>query len=207
MDPVRHAILGLALLITLAPHSAQAQRARKKPFDAFSASAHRLRDSLSARVGTLASASRAPLRAESADIEAQMRDSIVSVARAQIGARYRLGAMSPGKAFDCSGLIRYVLSMFRLDLPRTAHEQATVGDAVALDTASLRPGDLVAFGRGSRVSHIGIYAGDGKIIHASTSKRRVVEVTFSNGDWFSRRWLTARRVLALRDSPPPPDSQ
>jgi len=198
------ALLVLVAISTPTLSEAQRARTRKKPFTAFSESAQRLKDSLAARVERLATPSAAPLVAISSYDETQLRDSIVSVARSQLGAKYRLGAMAPGKAFDCSGLIRYVLSMFRLDLPRTAREQAKMGDAIALDTASLRPGDLVAFGSRAQVSHIGIYAGNGKIIHASTSKRRVIESSFSSGNWFDRRWVSARRLLALRDTTPPP---
>jgi cell wall-associated NlpC family hydrolase len=137
--------------------------------------------------------------AMSVEHETVLRDSIVAVARSQIGTRYRLGAEKPGKAFDCSGFVRYVLSMVSLELPRTAREQATMGDEVEGDTASLRPGDLIAFGRGRRVSHIGIYVGNGRLVHASTSKRRVVESSIEGeGSWFQRRMVSARSLLALQ---------
>jgi cell wall-associated NlpC family hydrolase len=87
--------------------------------------------------------------------------------------------------------------MFKLELPRTANEQAKIGEYVALDTTQLRPGDLVTFGRGKRVSHIGIYVGEGRIVHASTSKHRVVESTIEGENWFVRRWMGARRLLAI----------
>lgn len=190
----------LALTITaLVPPLAEAQSSprseRKKPFAAFSESAHRIRDSLAARVENMA---RAPIIAPSIDRETALRDSIVSVARAQIGTPYRLGAESPGKAFDCSGLVRYVLAALHLDLPRTAREQARVGQVVERDTSALKPGDIVAFGKGRRVTHIGIYVGEGRVVHASTSRRRVVESSMeSEGSWFQRRWLAARRLLAV----------
>ncbi len=174
---------------------------RRKPFAAFSESAQRLRDSLSARVEEIAAGARAPLVALSVDHETSLRDSIVSVARSQIGTPYRLGAESPGKAFDCSGLVRYVLAALQLRLPRTANEQSLVGQRVARDTSVLRPGDIISFGRGKRVSHIGIYAGDGRVIHASTSKRQVIESSMaSENSWFQRRWMGARSLLALAES-------
>lgn len=197
---MRRILTAALLLAAVLPLNAGAQRAKashRKPFERFSESALRLRDSLNAKVAALSSTSMAPLKVASVEHEAQLRDSIVAVARSQIGTRYRLGAQTPGRAFDCSGLIRYVLGMFKLELPRTANEQAKIGQYVALDTTQLRPGDLVTFGRGKRVSHIGIYVGDGRIVHASTSQRRVVESTIEGENWFVRRWMGARRLLAI----------
>jgi cell wall-associated NlpC family hydrolase len=203
---LRNILLSVLLVLSL-PLRVESQRSRrtvqKKPLAAFSESAQRLKDSLSARVGALAGSARAPLIANSADHESELRDSIVAIARAQLGTPYRLGGESPGKAFDCSGLVRYVLAALRLDLPRTAHEQAQVGENLARDTRGLRPGDLISFGRGKRVTHIGIYVGDGRVVHASTSQRRVVESSMeSERSWFQRRWMGAHRLLAVQDSPP-----
>lgn len=202
----------LALLTTLASlalaSGAEAQRARKankKPFAAFSESAQRLKDSLSIRLHPSTSESATPpvLMALSTFDETVMRDSVLSVARSQIGTRYRLGAESPGKAFDCSGLIRYVMSALRLDLPRTAHEQAKLGREVARDTAQLRPGDLLTFGTPRHITHIGIYAGNGQVIHASTAKRSVIETSMASlGPKLLRNWRSARRLIATVDSVP-----
>jgi len=201
----RPAVLAIVLSVAL-PLCSEGQQARKvvrkKPFAAFSESAQRLKDSLSARVVEM-SAARPPILALSVDHETALRDSIVAVARAQIGTPYRLGAESPGKAFDCSGLVRYVLAALHLQLPRTAREQSLVGQLVTRDTAELRPGDIVSFGRGKRVTHIGIYTGDGRVIHASTSKRRVIESSMeSENSWFQRRWVGARSLLATVEAFP-----
>lgn len=104
-----------------------------------------------------------------------MRDSIVILARSQLGTRYVLGGESPDRGFDCSGLVRYLMAAWNVALPRTAAQQARSGVAVNRDTTSLRPGDLLTFGRGKRASHIGIYVGDGRFIHASSRAGRVVE--------------------------------
>jgi cell wall-associated NlpC family hydrolase len=97
--------------------------------------------------------------------------------------------------------VKFVLSLLQLELPRTARGQSLVGMPVERDTARLRPGDLVTFGPGKRVTHIGIYVGDGRIVHASVGQRAVVEATMtSRGSWFARHWLGARRLLALADS-------
>lgn len=103
-----------------------------------------------------------------------MRDSLVALAREQVGRRYRLGGTSPRGGFDCSGLVRYVASALRISLPRTAAEQARFGLKVTPDTGALRPGDLLAFGIG-RISHVGIYVGGGRMVHASSRAGRVIE--------------------------------
>jgi cell wall-associated NlpC family hydrolase len=187
------------------PATAGAQRAgevqatRKKPFEGFSASAQRLRDSVVARLG--GGRGLPIIRVANFDDERAIRDSIVSAARAQLGTRYRWGAENPTRGFDCSGLVRFVLGLFRLDLPRTADDQSLAGLAIPRDVAMLRPGDLLTFGKGKRVTHIGIYVGDGRLVHASTSRRRVVETTIGEAtSWFSRHWMGARRLLATADT-------
>src|SRR5881392_185933 len=68
-----------------------------------------------------------------------LRDSIVSLARAQIGTRYRHGGATPKRGFDCSGLVQYVMARFEMVLPRTARAQAAAGVVVDRDTSLLRP--------------------------------------------------------------------
>ncbi|MHB1097150.1 MAG: C40 family peptidase [Gemmatimonadaceae bacterium] len=126
-------------------------------------------------------------------------DSVVQRAREQLGRRYRFAASSPDRGFDCSGLVKYVLKSVGVELPHNAARIAHEGERVDADTATMRPGDLLLFGRGrgTRISHIGIYVGDGRMIHASTSQRRVVETRVPDkGSSLNLR--TVRRVL--RDS-------
>jgi cell wall-associated NlpC family hydrolase len=104
-----------------------------------------------------------------------LRDSLVALARAQIGRRYILGGASPEHGFDCSGLVRYVMAALKIDLPRTAREQATRGLTVPRDTSQLRPGDLLMFGSIRHISHVGIYVGEGHFVQASSKAGRVVE--------------------------------
>ena len=131
----------------------------------------------------------------------ELQDSIVSLSRAQLGVKYKRGAESPIKGFDCSGLVQYVMAAFGAELPRTAREQATVGERIDRDIASLKPGDLLTFGKGKRISHIGIYIGDGRYVHAPTTGKRVKIETLANtkASW----WKGARRVFAFDDTPDP----
>jgi len=134
-----------------------------------------------------------------------MRDSVVVLARAQIGKRYRFGGTTPRGGFDCSGLVRYVLGALQIALPRTAAQQAAVGADVPKDTTSLRPGDLLTFGKGSRVTHIGIYVGDGRYVHASPKAGRVIETSLARTTSpLVKIWRGGRRLLA--DATGAPDS-
>jgi cell wall-associated NlpC family hydrolase len=129
---------------------------------------------VAARVPKPANAARLSTLARLNRAAQAIRDSIVSVARAQLGRRYRFGGETPEHGFDCSGLVKYIVAALNVRLPRTAAQQATIGAAVPRDTSRLLPGDLLLFGRGKRVSHIGIYVGDGNFIHASTTAHRVI---------------------------------
>lgn len=132
-----------------------------------------------------------------ADARTTLRDSIVALARAQLGVRYVFGGTTPQRGFDCSGLIRYIAQALRLDVPRTADEQSRSGLAVARDASQLRPGDLLTFGTRSRVTHIGIYVGDGKFIHASTAAGRIVESRLDRPPARGiKPWLGVRRLIA-----------
>jgi cell wall-associated NlpC family hydrolase len=139
-----------------------------------------------------------PFAAWSASVH-NIRDSLVSVARAQVGTKYVLGGNSPEGGFDCSGLVRYVMAALKVSLPRTARQQATSGLAVVRDTTRLRPGDLLTFGKGKRgqVSHIGIYIGGGKYVHASSVAGRVIESDIGRtSSPLIRAWRGVRRVVS-----------
>jgi cell wall-associated NlpC family hydrolase len=203
---VRSGLLALLFAVVLsAPGAAQSSpRRSKKPFEAFSESARRLRDSLVARAegaATVLGFESGVVVAASEIQAAALRDTLVATARSQLGTRYRLGAERPGKAFDCSGLVRFVASVLRLDLPRTAHLQARIGEQVATDPSVLRPGDLLTFGSARRVTHIGIYAGEGRVIHASTTAGRVIETQLEGlGQTLLGKWTGVRRLVAFADT-------
>lgn len=95
----------------------------------------------------------------------------VSAARTAIGKPYAWGAVGPDR-FDCSGLVVWSFAQVGIHVPRTSQEQARSGMPVARD--QLLPGDVIVFYRDA--SHVGIYAGAGEVIHASTYGRPVAEV-------------------------------
>lgn len=106
--------------------------------------------------------------AVAAPTRAAVRLSAMNTALAKLGSPYRYGAAGPN-AFDCSGLVKWSFAQAGIVLPRTSRAQSTVGTPVA--KANLQPGDLVFFY--SPVSHVAIYIGGGKVVHASTSSSPV----------------------------------
>ncbi|MGY1697731.1 MULTISPECIES: C40 family peptidase [unclassified Geodermatophilus] len=95
----------------------------------------------------------------------------VDTALAQVGDPYVYGATGPN-AFDCSGLTSYSYAAAGISIPRTSKLQSTFGTAVA--KSDLQPGDLVFFY--SPVSHVGMYIGNGQMVHASTAGKPVAVV-------------------------------
>lgn len=113
-----------------------------------------------------------------------------------IGVRYKFGGQSPERGMDCSGFVRYVFEhVTGVTLPRSAREQAKVGESVDLE--ELKPGDLVFFNtRRHANSHVGIYLGDNTFIHAP-SKKGSVRVTSIDGRYWKARFDGARRLLGV----------
>jgi cell wall-associated NlpC family hydrolase/LysM repeat protein len=119
---------------------------------------------------------------------------LLDTAKDQLGIRYRWGGTSRG-GFDCSGFVQYVYKKNGVSLPRTSREMASAGRAISRD--NLKKGDLILFAtRGGRgVSHVGMYIGSGKFIHASSGGGRVRTDSLSSS-YYSRRIVTTRRVVS-----------
>ncbi len=114
---------------------------------------------------------------------------VLNTARQYLGVPYVWAGETPD-GFDCSGFVQYVFNLHGITLPRNAFQQYRMGTAVS--TPELQPGDLVFFGT-DRVSHMGIYIGDGQFLHCSTS--RGVTVTPLSNTYWAPRYIGARRVL------------
>ena len=108
-----------------------------------------------------------------------------------IGSPYRYGGVSPS-GFDCSGLVRYSFDQAGLSLPRSTGEQREVTRRLA-PTEPLEAGDLVFFSRGKAALHVGIFAGDGRFVHAATRGGGVRLEPLAAPHW-RQRFLEARRV-------------
>ena len=118
---------------------------------------------------------------------------LASAALDLIGIRYKWGGNSPETGLDCSGLVRYVFQQVTgASLPRTAKDMSRVGTQVAV--SDLQPGDLVFFNtRRFAFSHVGIYLGDNRFIHAPRRGREVEIATLDSSFW-RQRFNGARRM-------------
>jgi len=126
--------------------------------------------------------------------EAYLREELVKAARSFLGVPYLWGGTSAEDGFDCSGLTMTVYQLGGLDLPRTSGEQYQSGEPVGQE--ALQRGDLVFFataGRG-KVSHVGIYIGDGQFIHAPR-RGRAIGIDSLSGTYFGKRFLGGRRYI------------
>lgn len=127
---------------------------------------------------------------------AARQDSVVQMARQQLGRRYVFGGTSPLRGFDCSGFTQYLARALGVEMPRTAAQQARAGREIPRDRSLLRPGDILTFGRAGRVTHVGVYVGEGRYIHASSGAGRIVESDLDRPtSSLVRAWMGVRRYL------------
>jgi cell wall-associated NlpC family hydrolase len=131
---------------------------------------------------------------QAAALDTDLRDNLVRTARSFIGIPYKWGGESADEGFDCSGLTMTVYQLNGLDLPRTSRQQWKAGTPV--DVGMLERGDLVFFATagGRRISHVGIYAGDKKFIHAP-SRGKTIRVSSLTRRYYRSRLVGARRYL------------
>jgi cell wall-associated NlpC family hydrolase len=136
-----------------------------------------------------------PAAATAPVIHATDRASSVAMqALAHLGTPYRAGGLSPQSGFDCSGLVAYVYREGAgLALPRNTFELSHLG--APIERAALMPGDLVFYNTQRReYSHVGIYLGEDRFIHAPSSGGEV-RVEYLRADYWTRRYSGARRVI------------
>lgn len=114
-------------------------------------------------------------------------------AMGMIGIRYKYGGEAPESGLDCSGLVRYVFKeVWGKELPRTSEEISQVGTHV--DSRDLQPGDLVFYNTLRRsFSHVGIYLGDNKFIHAPSAGGKV-RIERMDVTYWRKRFNGARRI-------------
>ena len=116
-------------------------------------------------------------------------DELISSAMGLLGVAYRYGGTSASTGFDCSGFMQHIFKRsMGVNLPRTSAAQAQMG--VGVSRSELQPGDMVFFrtmGRG-RISHVGLYIGNNRFIHAPRTGKRIEVTSFSNKYWNAGRW-------------------
>lgn len=152
-------------------------QAPKKTYD--STQIHRLEDADSTEIRVLS----------------QSSNEVIFRAISLVGTPYRYGGTSPDTGFDCSGLIGFVFNEAAgLRLPRTTRELIDI-DAKNINRSDLQAGDLVYFNsRGGRVSHIGIYVGENRFVHAPSSGG-VVRIDKLDTPYWTKFYVGAKRVL------------
>ena len=132
----------------------------------------------------------------SKEVHDKMTGAIVSYAKKFLGTPYVWGAIGPNK-FDCSGFTQKVYRQLGINIPRYSGHQAEVGTLIKYE--NLQRGDMVFFDTErkatGRVNHVGIYLGDGKFIHASSGKKKVVITNFNEKLFYKNRFLWGRRVI------------
>ena len=124
------------------------------------------------------------------------RENLVNTAKSFIGTKYVRGGKS-ASGFDCSGFVMYVYGQYNIKLPATSEGQYLAGKPVLLKDAIA--GDIVCFKiHGKKISHVGIYLGDSKFIHAPVPKKRV-KIESINMEYWKKRFFAVVRIEGLDD--------
>lgn len=127
------------------------------------------------------------------------RQALVEYAKTFLGVKYVYGGETP-KGFDCSGFVWYVYNKFGISITRKSSSQAQGGKKIS--KSELKPGDLVFFdtnddnGKLNDISHVGIYIGDGKFIHASTYLHNKIAIESLSSSYYSKRYMCARDYIS-----------
>jgi murein DD-endopeptidase len=128
-----------------------------------------------------------------------LADSIIATASEAMGRPYEFGGTGEdGAGFDCSGLIQYAYGKHGIVLPRRSIDQAREGARITPKLQLLKPGDLLTFSnRGRRVTHVGLYMGQGRFIHSATRGVQVSTLSADDpyGRWWFQRWIGVRRII------------
>lgn len=118
------------------------------------------------------------------DGRAEGHPRVVAVAERMIGVPYRYGGISPRHGFDCSGLVYYAYRRAGYNIPRTTAGQYDESRRVSSD--DLEAGDILFFQIGGEPSHVGLYIGHGRFIHAPSHGERVSYASLHNDYWRTR---------------------
>lgn len=158
--------------------------------------------------GLLAGSQQVAAQIEASPLVQQMRDRATELVMASmnfLGVRYVRGGNDAEQGFDCSGFTRYVFEhSLGLVLPRRADEQAHQSGLTKVSQSELKPGDLVFFNTMRRAfSHVGIYVGEGKFIHAPRSGAEV-RIEDMRAAYWSKRFNGARRAEVTPSPTPAP---
>ncbi len=143
----------------------------------------------------LAGCGTSPIRLEVIEGGDAKRNELVLFTLSQVGLPYRWGGHSPTGGFDCSGLVVYAFQQsLQVNVPRTSIAQSRIGREIP--NGELRSGDLVFFNTmRQRFSHVGIYVGDSRFVHAPAANERV-RLDRLDAPYWAGRFDGARRLIA-----------
>ena len=117
---------------------------------------------------------------------------MAQTAQLYVGYRYTWGGMSPATGFDCSGFVNYICKQYGISLHRVAQDIYTY-DGVFVNAADMQPGDILCFGYGPySIGHVGMYVGNGQMVHACDSSTGVIYSNVSG--YYSTNLIGVKRV-------------
>ncbi|MDF0734063.1 C40 family peptidase [Pseudomonas entomophila] len=198
MPPFIKTWLTLCLLLPLAAHATNREQRLPNGFTGYttntSATVKRAptqQVAVRSRPANAAKAPGLPVAAMSPKQSSEVLSRAVNV----LGTPYRWGGSTPGKGFDCSGLVKYAFNdVADVDLPRTSNAMAQ-GHGVKVARDDLKPGDLIFFNiKSRRVNHVAIYLGNDRFIHAPRTGKRVSIDSLEKPYW-QKHYVVAKRVL------------
>lgn len=126
-----------------------------------------------------------PVRSHGADVGSR----VAGIALQQVGTPYRYGGKSP-RGFDCSGLVHYSYAVAGKPVPRTTSAQ--YARLAPVSGNAMRPGDILFFRIEGKMSHVGLYVGGGRFVHAPSSGRTVTVESLAS-DFYSNAFIRAGR--------------
>jgi cell wall-associated NlpC family hydrolase len=124
--------------------------------------------------------------------DATLGGAIADFAMGMVGTRYRYGGTDPSEGFDCSGLVYYSYGQAGYRVPRTSQELFRAVRKIAVGDAD--PGDLMFFQDQAKLSHVGIYLGDGRFVHAPASGQ-IVAVASLDSPYYQQHLVAVGRLL------------
>jgi cell wall-associated NlpC family hydrolase len=131
-------------------------------------------------------------------VPSDLRESIAQLALSQVGVQYKYGGAHPREGFDCSGLVHYTYTSNGQAVPRTSRAQFDAARKIPLEEAA--QGDLLFFKDQEKLSHVGIYLGDGEFVHAPSSGD-TVRVARIDAPYYQRHLIAVGRLLVEAPDP------
>jgi cell wall-associated NlpC family hydrolase len=131
---------------------------------------------------------------EDKDKTLSLEESIINLAKSNIGVKYRTGGANPKSGFDCSGFVYYIFKENNISIPRTSKMQSKAGETLGRD--EIKVGDILSFDttNAGHINHSGVYLGNGKFIHASSGRAKSVTVSKLDKGFYKDKFRWGVRV-------------